>query len=178
MPPCVVENVLHSRFQKRPRAGMYPYAQGKPPFVLKIILFWPMASNRFRGISALLVSAAVFFAFADSAHAQSANLIQNPGFESGSGSTPTSWTKTYWGTPTPTFTYPVAGHGSAKAAQISFGSNSSGDARWAHAPVSVEPNGTYTFSSWYKSNAATEINVEFTNASGQKSYFFVAALPS
>ena len=29
-------------------------------------------------ISALLVSAAVFFAFADSAHAQSANLIQNP----------------------------------------------------------------------------------------------------
>lgn len=110
-------------------------------------------------------------------HAQAVNLISNPGFETGT-TLPNGWTKTYWGSPTPTFTYPVAGNGSSKAAQISFSSNSTGDARWAHTPVTIEPGATYTFSHWYKSTAATEINIEFTSSTGAKSYHWMASLPS
>lgn len=124
------------------------------------------------------VSFLVFLVLPVLAHAQSANLIQNPSFETGSGSTATGWTKTYWGTPTPTFTYPVAGNGSAKAAQITFASNSSGDARWAHTPVTVQSGATYLFSNSYKSDVATEINVEYTASNGSKTYAFIATLPS
>ena len=133
-------------------------------------------------MSAFFIIGALLVAFASVpsiAHAQAANLIQNPGFESGTNGAPTSWTKSYWGTPTPTFAHPVAGNGSAKAAQITFAANSNGDARWQHAPVTVTAGSQYTFSIWYKSTAATEINMLYSNATGGAiTYGWLANLPS
>lgn len=131
-----------------------------------------------RGVASIFFALFFLASGATVAHAQSAtNLIQNPGLETTSGAVPANWTKTYWGTPTPTFKYPDTGH-SGNGATITFGANSNGDARWAHAPVAVEANGTYVFSSWYKSNVATEVDIEFTTANGTKTYGFLTTLPS
>ncbi|MFZ2886795.1 MAG: polysaccharide deacetylase family protein [Minisyncoccia bacterium] len=134
-----------------------------------------------RSLFAVLVLSAFLFtlSFATSAHAQSANLIQNPGFETaGTGGNPASWTKTFWGTPTPTFAYPVAGR-SGNGTQVTFSANSNGDARWQHAPVTVTAGTQYTYSIWYKSTAATEINMEFANSTGgQITYGWLANLPA
>jgi peptidoglycan/xylan/chitin deacetylase (PgdA/CDA1 family) len=75
-----------------------------------------------------------------------------------------------WGTPTPTFTYPAVGNNATKGASITLGSNSTGDARWQHAAVTVTPGATYTFSTWYKSDVATEVDVEYTKTAGGVSY--------
>lgn len=75
------------------------------------------------------------------------------------------------------FAYPVAGH-VGNGALITFGSNSTGDARWAHDPVTVTPGTTYTYSNWYKSNVATEIDIQYINSSGSSSWGWVASLPS
>ena len=108
-----------------------------------------------------------------------ANLIQNPSFETaGTNGNPANWARTYWGSPSPTFSYPVAGNGSAKAVQMTLTTNSSGDGRWQPATVAVEPGITYTYTSWYKSNVATEVNVVFTSSSGQVTYGWVANVTS
>ncbi len=136
-------------------------------------------SRFFRPAVIVGIIAFSFFLAFHIANAQTAsNLIANPGFETeGTGGNPANWLRTYWGTPAPTFTYPVSGR-SGKAPAISFGQSSNGDARWQHTAVTVEPGATYTYSNWYKSTAATEVNVEFTSSSGGKSYGWVAALPS
>lgn len=104
------------------------------------------------------------------------NLIANPGLETGS-SYPSGWSRVYWGSPAPAFSYPVTGR-SGKAAAISYSKDSTGDARWQHAAVAVEPGATYTYTDWYASNATTEINIEYQTSRGAKSYAWVATLPS
>lgn len=129
-----------------------------------------------RRITVSLITILLFALFAPFAYAQ--NLIQNPGLETaGVGGVPANWIKTYWGSPTPTFTYPATGH-AGNGATVAFGSNSNGDARWQPDAVAVEAGATYTYSAWYKSNAASEIDVEFTNGSGALSYGWVADVPS
>jgi len=106
------------------------------------------------------------------------NLIQNPGFElAGTNGDPVNWKRTYWGSPAPTFTYPVVGR-TGKAVSIAFGSNSSGDARYQHDAVAVSPGSSYTYSVWYKSTAQTEINLVYTSTSGALSYGWLSTLPS
>jgi peptidoglycan/xylan/chitin deacetylase (PgdA/CDA1 family) len=117
--------------------------------------------------------AIAFFAYASLAQAQT-NLIQNGDFETAG---PSGWTKIFWGTPTPTFTYPATGH-SGSSASVTFSANSNGDARWQPTAVNVTAGQTYTYTEWYKSTVASEIDVEFTNASGAKSYGWVADVPS
>ncbi len=112
--------------------------------------------------------------------AQGPNLIVNPSLETtGSTSgTPANWSKVYWGSPTPTFTYPVTGHASTRAALVSFKSNSSGDARYQPASVAVTSGVTYTYSEWYKSNTTTQLDVEFTSPSGAVSYIWLMTVAS
>lgn len=121
---------------------------------------------------------ALLFAFclAGVAHAD-ANLILNPSLETASGGVPAQWSKQYWGSPAPTFTYPVAGH-TGNGASVAFTKNSSGDARWAHDLVAVEPGATYTFSIWYTSNVTTEINTQYVKSNNKVSWGYVAAIPS
>lgn len=134
-----------------------------------------MATNR-QSWGALFISAILFTASAQIAFAQ--NLIQNPGLETaGVGGVPANWIKTYWGTPTPTFTYPATGN-AGSGATVTFASNSNGDGRWQPTAVNVEAGSTYTYSAWYKSNVASEIDVEYTNGSGALSYGWIADVPS
>ena len=129
-----------------------------------------------RSQGVLLITGVAFALTAQFAYAQ--NLIQNPGLETaGVAGVPANWVKTFWGTPTPTFTYPAAGH-AGNGATVTFAANSNGDARWQHAAVAVEAGATYTFSAWYKSNIASEVDAEFTNASNAVSYAWVADVPS
>lgn len=124
----------------------------------------------------LVVGTALFIISAQTAFAQ--NLIQNPDFETaGVGGVPSNWVKTFWGTPTPAFTYPATGH-AGNGATVAFAANSNGDARWQPDAVTVEAGATYTYSAWYKSNVASEVDVEFRNASGAISYAWVADVPS
>ncbi|MBI5456466.1 polysaccharide deacetylase family protein [Candidatus Kaiserbacteria bacterium] len=136
---------------------------------------------RARKVSAA-VAAVLFslFVFPGATYAQSApNLIQNSSFEtSGTNGNPANWARTAWGTPTPTFTYPVSGNGSAKAVQMVLQSNSTGDGRWQPAAVTVEAGATYTYTTWYKSNVATEIDVAYTKSNGSISYGWIADVPS
>jgi peptidoglycan/xylan/chitin deacetylase (PgdA/CDA1 family) len=112
------------------------------------------------------------------AFAQSVNLIQNPSFETaGVGGVPANWAKNTWGTPAPTFTYPATGH-TGNGATVAFSAASNGDARWQPDAVAVDAGATYTYSAWYTSNVASEIDTEFTNASGAISYGWVADVPS
>ncbi|MFZ2555872.1 MAG: polysaccharide deacetylase family protein [Minisyncoccia bacterium] len=123
-----------------------------------------------------IIAAFLFAGSAQSAYAQ--NLIQNPGLETaGVGGVPANWIKTFWGTPTPTFTYPATGH-AGNGATVAFSAASNGDARWQPDAVAVEAGATYTYSAWYKSSVASEVNIEYTNASNAVSYGWVADVPS
>lgn len=119
-----------------------------------------------------------FSAIPFTAFGQEANLILNAALETtGSAGAPAHWSKTFWGSPTPTFQYPTAGR-SGNGAAITYGANSNGDARWSHAPVSVVAGATYTYSNWYKSTVPTEIDVVYTNSNGSLTYGWIQDIPS
>ncbi len=119
------------------------------------------------------ISIALIAPFSASA---STNLITNGTLETGS-SFPSGWSRMYWGTPAPTFTYPVSGR-TGRAAAISYTKDSTGDARWQPAAVNVESGATYTYTGWYASTAQTEVNVEYQTSRGTKSYTWLATFPS
>lgn len=115
-----------------------------------------------------------------SVNAQVVNLIQNPSLETaGTNATPLNWKKDGWGTPKPTYKYPDIGRSATdKSFSITLSKNSTGDARLSPDPVSVVAGETYTYSNWYKSAVATEINAEYTNSAGKLSYAFIATVPA
>jgi peptidoglycan/xylan/chitin deacetylase (PgdA/CDA1 family) len=108
------------------------------------------------------------------------NLVPNGSFETASTdpTIPQGWTKDSWGTLTPVFTYPVAGNGSAKAAKVQLTAWTSGDAKWMFNHIPVTAGKTYQFSDDYNSNVATNLTIEYKNASGVFSYIWLADLPS
>lgn len=108
--------------------------------------------------------------------ADSTNLIANPSLETASGSTPANWSKDYWGSVAPTFTYPVTGH-TGSGARVTFSKNSDGDAKWLHDPATVTAGKTYNFSGWYNSTTATEVDLMFTGSNGTTWNWF-ADVPS
>ena len=111
--------------------------------------------------------------------AAGANTIQNAGLElSASGADPTSWSRDWWGSPTPTFTYPVAGHDSPRAARIRYASGSTGGASYRQPAIAVVAGDSYEYSEWYKTTAATNVVVQYTSASGAVSYALVSSVAS
>lgn len=105
------------------------------------------------------------------------NLVTNGDFEtaaSGNPALPQGWTTDSWGTLGATFTYPVAGSGSAKAAQIKITSYSSGDAKWVFNHIPVTPGVAYTYSENYLSTIPGEIDIEYTSKTGVLSYVYLA----
>ncbi len=110
------------------------------------------------------------------AHADT-NLILNPSVEAASGSLPQNWTKSYWGSPVPTFKYPDTGH-NGKGITVTLGRNSTGDAHWTSSSIKVASGEIYTFSDWYKSNTTSEVDAEFKDSNGNYSYLFLAYIPS
>lgn len=101
------------------------------------------------------------------------NMVPNPSLEVASLSqpgSPNSWFWDYYGSLAATFSYPVAGHNSPRAASVTVSSYQNGDAKWFFAAQSVTQGDTYTFSDFYQSNAGTIVTVQFTLTDGTFRY--------
>ncbi|HEV8462613.1 MAG TPA: chitobiase/beta-hexosaminidase C-terminal domain-containing protein [Gaiellaceae bacterium] len=98
------------------------------------------------------------------------NLLQNPGLETGSGSTPTCWVLAGYGTNTPTWTWTTDAHSGAKAENLTVTGYTNGDRKMLQAfnatcATATSAGHQYTVSVWYKSTAATTI-FEFGSTTG------------
>lgn len=101
------------------------------------------------------------------------NLVENGSLETASPSsstTPSGWTKGRWGTNSAVFSYPVPGPDGSKAAQVALTSRASGDAKWAFAPVSIEPGRTYEYRDRYRADVPTFVTLEIELADGSRVY--------
>jgi peptidoglycan/xylan/chitin deacetylase (PgdA/CDA1 family)/uncharacterized protein YfiM (DUF2279 family) len=107
-------------------------------------------------------------------------IVENGNLETASSnpSIPQGWSTNKWGTITASFSYPVAGNGSAKAAKVQVTSRRSGDAKWFFAHVPVEGGKTYLFTTDYASNKATNITIEYKLTNGSLKYVWLDTLPS
>ncbi len=106
------------------------------------------------------------------------NLLQNASFDIARMRTVTpGWSRMTFGTPSPTFSYPVSGR-SGNGASVSFAANSTGDARWQPTAVAVTAGAVYSYSVWYKSTAPSTVTIEYANDSDVRSYVGLAELPS
>ncbi len=104
------------------------------------------------------------------------NILANPSVESAntSGTLPLSWNQDKWGTNTTAFTYKTTeGHTGTKSLYINMTKRTSGDAKWNFSSLAVTPGKKYTYSEFYKSNVATEIDIEYTDTAGNLSYVWL-----
>ena len=111
----------------------------------------------------------------------SSNLILNPSFTTANptdATLPLNWSHGGWGTNTAVFTYPVAGHTDAKAAQVQITSYTDGDAKWVFDPVAVTPSHTYTYTDAYESNIASQLVVEYQSTTNTYSYANYTTIPA
>lgn len=104
------------------------------------------------------------------------NLITNPSAETANGSSPASWSYGSWGTNSPTYTYENNGHTGSRSVKTQITSFSNGDAKWYFNPVTVEAGKTYSYSHFYKTNATTDVVVQFTDTAGNNSYMWLNTL--
>jgi peptidoglycan/xylan/chitin deacetylase (PgdA/CDA1 family) len=116
--------------------------------------------------------AAAFPAYAAST---SPNLVPNPSVETvASNGQPVSWLQGRWGTNTATFTYENgSSHTGNRSLYVNMTKHTSGDAKWYFNNVAVTAGQSYTFSDYYKSNVATEIDVQYTAVNGALSYGYL-----
>jgi len=112
------------------------------------------------------------------AFAASPNLIANPSVETANGTNPANWTADSWGTNSTTMTYASTGHTGSRSLSIATTAYTNGDAKWIPDPVAITPGQSYTYSEYYISNVATEIDAEYTNASGAVSYSYLESVPA
>lgn len=104
-------------------------------------------------------------------NAAAVNLIANPSVETTSGTTPANWKQGGWGTNTTTFTYSTAGANTgSRSLSLNTTKYTSGDAKWYFDDVAVTPGQVYTYSEFYKSTVATEIDAQYTDTTGKLSY--------
>ncbi len=108
------------------------------------------------------------------------NLINNPSMEIGDPiipSQPLNWIPGWFGSMTPTFTYPVIGLSGNTAAELTVADYSAGAARWYFAPVFVVPGNTYEFSHLYTANVNTELTIQYARPDGSYLYQSLGLLP-
>jgi peptidoglycan/xylan/chitin deacetylase (PgdA/CDA1 family) len=127
----------------------------------------------------LIVAANLLPLSLNKALADSPNLIANPSVETATVSgTPDNWSQDKWGTNTTTFSYMDGGHTGSKSLYINMTARTNGDAKWAADPVAISSNTTYSYGEFYKSNTATELDAQYTDASGNISYSYLKTLPA
>lgn len=129
-------------------------------------------------IFAILLLLVGLFAGTAKAFAVDTNLIANNSVETTSGTDPSNWTANSWGATDASFSLKAEGHTGNNSLYTSVTSRTNGDAKWIHDTISVSPNTAYTYSSWYKSNVATEIDLQYTSTSGAVSYVYLDAVPA
>jgi peptidoglycan/xylan/chitin deacetylase (PgdA/CDA1 family) len=98
------------------------------------------------------------------------NLIANGNLESGSTNAPTGWSNDFWGSMTPKFTYPVAGKGGGKAAQIQVTQFTDGAANWIFNHVTASTHAQYQFTEDYMATVPTELDIEYKMSDGTFRY--------
>lgn len=127
----------------------------------------------------LVVIVSILIISANTADAETTNLISNPLLETASidPSLPLDWYKGGWGTNTRIFSYPVEGlslAGGSSATKVEITNYTSGDAKWYFKEVPVQPGKTYTYSNWYKSNIPSLSSIRFTKTDGSTAYLDVS----
>ncbi len=106
------------------------------------------------------------------------NLVTNGDFELGTANNPTNWAGSSWGTNNAAFTYPVAGHNSARAAQVKITQFTDGAANWAFTHLPTNNHDRYQFSEDYMATVATEIDIEFLMSDGTYQYSWLQTVPT
>ena len=107
------------------------------------------------------------------------SLILNSSVETATSATqPANWTSNSWGTNTSSFSYANTGNTGTKSLSVTMTSRTDGDAKWVHDAVTVTPDTSYTYSSFYKSTIDTEIDLQYTTAGGAVSYVYGAYVPA
>jgi hypothetical protein len=109
-------------------------------------------------------------------HVRASNLITNSSVETNSSGQPTGWSTSAWGTNNASHTYVSSGHTGSKSLKVEMTTHTDGDAKWMHDEVDVSPDTTYTYTSYYKSNVATEIDLQYRNTSNSLSYVYVQSV--
>ena len=106
------------------------------------------------------------------------NLISNPSVETANGTNPANWTSNAWGTNTSTFSYDTTGNTGTRSLSATMSGRTNGDAKWMHDAVTITPSTSYTYTSFYKSTVATEIDLQYTDAAGAISYAYASYVPA
>ena len=105
------------------------------------------------------------------------NLLLNPSVETATTlNQPSGWLSSAWGTNSTSLTYKDGGHTGVKSLYANTTSYTSGDAKWYAAPVAVTPGQTYTYSDYYQSNTATELDVALTDNLGKTTYIYLGVV--
>jgi peptidoglycan/xylan/chitin deacetylase (PgdA/CDA1 family) len=113
----------------------------------------------------------------------SSNMLQNGNFESAdpsSPSTPLNWASSVWDA-TATFSYPVTGNGSGKAAKVTttqVNAAAFGGASWSFPHVNVSSHTVYQYTSDFMSNVTTNVSMEYLHTNGSYSYEWVNQPPA
>lgn len=134
-----------------------------------------------RRLFPLLTAAMLFLVlFAGALHqaiaADGANLIKNPSAETLVSGEPANWTADNWGTSTTTMQATTDAHTGSEALSITSTARTSGDAKWTPDAVAVTGGQQYTYSDFYKSTVATEIDAIYADANGVVSYAYIGAV--
>src|SRR5665213_3074056 len=109
------------------------------------------------------------------------NLVANPSVETSNPANPNqpqNWKPNSWGTNSTAMTYQDGGHTGSKSLYINMASRTSGDAKWVFDPVAATPGDTYTYSDYYQSSIDTELDAQYTDASGNISYAYLKYVPA
>jgi peptidoglycan/xylan/chitin deacetylase (PgdA/CDA1 family) len=75
-------------------------------------------------------------------------------------------------------TYESGGHSGSKSLYINMSARTSGDAKWMADPVTISPNSQYTYTDYYQSSVATELDAQYTDNTGAVSYAYLASVPA
>jgi len=134
--------------------------------------------NQIKLIFAALLLLTGLFTGTAKVFAAETNLIANSSVETAANTNPANWTANSWGTNAASLTYKNEGHTGTQSLYTAMTAHTDGDAKWIHDAVTVTPNTTYSYSSWYKSNVATEIDLQYTSKTGVVSYAYLDALPA
>ena len=101
------------------------------------------------------------------------NLIPNASLETAdpaNPSEPQGWDTDVWANNTATFTYPNEGRTGSRSVKTQVTSYTDGDSKWYFDAVDVQPNTEYTFKDYFKSNAESNIVVEYLDENGVATY--------
>lgn len=101
------------------------------------------------------------------------NLLANPSVENAAGAQPANWRADRWGDNEATLAYNNEGYTGNKSLRIDVTRHADGDAKWMADAVSVHGDTTYTYTSYYKANVATEVDLQYTHQDGSVTYEYV-----